>query len=97
MDPQFIANWEPGMVIGLVAVVLGVTFLIVAVSVISIQVRKHGQAKLNTELTQNMLDQGMSIDEIERILVATHKHEAPWYAPQHTISAIKGSKEKQPS
>lgn len=95
MDTRFIENWDPGMVIGLVAVVLGVAFLIVTVSVIPIQIRKFKQAKLSAELTQNMLDQGMSIDEIERVLDATRKQEHPWYAPQSAIKVIKASKETQ--
>jgi len=66
---EFLARFQPGEFIGLVAVLVGP--LIAVTAVVASQWRRVRIAEMEAALKQQMLDKGMSAAEIEQVLGAS--------------------------
>ena len=76
MGEFFLRN--PGLLIPCLAIAGGVVISVVAI--LSVAWRKHRQTEIESALKQDMLNRGMSADEIARVVRARAGEEAP--APQ---------------
>ena len=61
-------NWDKVLRPEILVFVVG--GLIAIVAIVSSAMKSFAKAKLETRLKERLLDQGMSVDEIERILLA---------------------------
>jgi hypothetical protein len=68
---DFLAKFNAGEIIGLAAVLIGP--LVAIVAVISTQWRKVRIAEMEAALKQQMLDKGMTADQIEQVMCASHQ------------------------
>ena len=68
---EFLAKWNAGEFIGLVAVLIGP--MIAVVAIIASQWRRVRIAEMEGALKQQMLDKGMSAAEIEQVMKAGKK------------------------
>jgi SOS response regulatory protein OraA/RecX len=68
---EFLARFSAGELIGLVAVVMGP--LVAIVAVLATQWRKVRIAEMEATLKQQMLDKGMTPDQIEQVMNASNE------------------------
>jgi len=68
---EMLMHWSPRDVIGLVATTLGL--LIPITAIVAAQWRGYLVKKMELALKQDMVQRGMSAEEIERVLKASQK------------------------
>jgi hypothetical protein len=66
---EFLSRFNPGQLEGFV--ILGAVLLTGLIVFLSVQWRLHRRTELEASLKQDMINRGMSADEIERVLKAS--------------------------
>ena len=69
---DFLSRIPSGDIVAVAAIVLGISagIIIAVTSIISTQIRRYRERRLSADLAQDMLDRGMSADEIAQVLRA---------------------------
>jgi hypothetical protein len=79
---ELIAKMQPGEFIGLVAIVSGVLagIIIPSVLIVTLYLRNSRRDSMEYDLKREMLDRGMSADDIERVIRVgvTEMEQSPW-------------------
>ena len=77
---EFFANWNPDAILGLVSIVGGLLAVVLCVGLISWCVVRRAQ--IAADLKRDLVQRGLSVEQIERLIQGPPESEKPYYEKQ---------------
>jgi hypothetical protein len=77
---EFFANWNPEAILGLTAIVGGLLAVVLCVGLISWCVVRRAQ--IAADLKRDLVQRGLPIDQIERLIQGPSAHDNPYHEKQ---------------
>jgi hypothetical protein len=77
---EFFANWSPEAVLGLISIVGGLLAVVSCVGLISWCIVRRSQ--IAADLKRDLVQRGLSIEQIERLIQGPPESEKPYYEKQ---------------
>jgi hypothetical protein len=77
---DFLANWSPEEIMGFVAIVGGLLAIVSCVGLISWCVIRNAQ--IAADLKRDLVQRGLPVDQIERLILGPREDEKPYYEKQ---------------